>query len=86
MASECVIVERSVAGQACSVSRRCTGYAVCVQGVCTCPTPLITQNGNCVNPNTVLAGTSCANGEACTKNAYCNRDKVTKNYLLISLL
>lgn len=29
--SECAVVERAVAGQPCSASKRCTGYAICVQ-------------------------------------------------------
>uniref|UniRef100_A0A915ECA5 EB domain-containing protein n=1 Tax=Ditylenchus dipsaci TaxID=166011 RepID=A0A915ECA5_9BILA len=40
--SECAVVERAVAGQPCSASKRCTGYAI-VCKVCALSSPLIAQ-------------------------------------------
>nr|CAD2153382.1 unnamed protein product [Meloidogyne enterolobii] len=91
--SECSIVTQVGAGQvallefskikkilflkSCSPTRVCTNFAVCVQGICTCPSPFVAQSGQCVRPETVLAGDSCALGEACPPNSYCDQtDKV----------
>lgn len=70
------MIERVDPGQACSASRLCQGQSYCVQRVCTCISNFVQEGNQCVQARTVLVGSTCANGEACGENAYCNEAKV----------
>ncbi|PAV65451.1 hypothetical protein WR25_12538 isoform A [Diploscapter pachys] len=72
--TQSTLITVDIGDQCVRVGVKCTGSSVCIAGVCVCPLGTTVNHKECVPYTTATPGASCAKGEECLDNSYCNKE------------